>query len=336
MQLSPEPSDLYTTVASVRDRAGDLSGAVTALDRYLTSPTAAENQVRRLRAKAYRALLGIAGREPMRIVDPGKIVTVPFTIVNDKVLVKVSAQGGIPVDMVLDTGAEHLVVSERTVERAGLPRVGGGDSHGPDMTFVEIVDIGGLAVRRVPAIVRREPLRVVRNRTGDAFSPISVDLSMIVDYERRELTVGRRLPFEPADVELPLYVLGLPVILGTTAGTPVSFVIDTGSAASAVSPLTIASAVMPLGARRIPMMLFDVWGKRQADAVLVTPGLDLEFGAIRLKQYPVIVRSWPDVQAVHGFEMGGILGYDFLRRYRVTIDLDRRVVRLKRQLPDRP
>jgi hypothetical protein len=39
---------------------------------------------------------------------------------------------------------------------------------------------------------------------------------------------------------------------------------------------------------------------------------------------------------VHGFEMGGVLGHNFLRRYRVSIDLTRRVLRLKRQLPDRP
>jgi hypothetical protein len=84
------------------------------------------------------------------------------------------------------------------------------------------------------------------------------------------------------------------------------------------------------------MRLFDVWGASQPDAFLLTPGIDLAFGAIRLKEYPVVVRSWPDVQAVHGFEMGGILGHNFLRRYRVTIDLARRVVRLKRQLPDRP
>ena len=204
------------------------------------------------------------------------------------------------------------------------------------MTLVESIDIAGVAVRRVPAIIRRDPLRVVPNRSGDAFSPIGLGLSVILDYERRELTLARRLPFEPADVELPLHVLGLPIVVGTSSGGPVSFVIDTGSEATSVSTDTLARAAVAPGARRIAMQLFDAWGARQPDAYLLTPGIDLAFGAIRLKDYPVVVRSWPDVQAVHGFEMGGILGHNFLRRYRVTIDLARRVVRLKRQLPERP
>jgi hypothetical protein len=204
------------------------------------------------------------------------------------------------------------------------------------MALAETFDVAGVTVRRVPAMVRREPLRVLPNRTGDAFSPIALGLSVIIDYERRELTIADRLPFEPADVELPLHVLGLPVVVGASGDESVSFVVDTGSEVTAVSTGTLERAIRAPQARRIPMRLFDVWGASQPDAFLLTPGIDLAFGAIRLKEYPVVVRSWPDVQAVHGFEMGGILGHNFLRRYRVTIDLARRVVRLKRQLPDRP
>ncbi len=50
------------------------------------------------------------------------------------------------------------------------------------MALVESFEVAGVTVRRVPAIVRREPLRVVPNRRGDAFSPIALGLSMIIDY----------------------------------------------------------------------------------------------------------------------------------------------------------
>jgi hypothetical protein len=337
VQLSAEQPGAHLTLASVREQTGDVTAAAEALDRYLAASRDDDSRVRRVRARSHRAMLALAGRGPLRVIDTEKSATVPFEILQDKVVLKASVNGRIPADVVLDTGAEHLVLSQRTLERAGLRRAGGGGAaHGPEMTFVETFDVGGVTVRRVPAMVRREPLRVVWNRTGDAFSPIALGLSAIIDYERRELTVARRLPFEPADIELPLYVLGLPVVVGTFSGGPLSFVLDTGSEGTAVSAATLARATVPPGARQIPMRLFDVWGAPQPDAYLVTPGIDLALGAIRLKEFPVIVRAWPEVQEVHGFEMGGILGQNFLRRFRVTIDLARRVVRLKRQLPDRP
>jgi predicted aspartyl protease len=266
----------------------------------------------------------------LRRADDSPAVTLPIVVVQDKVLFKASINGRVPVDMVLDTGADHLVVSAETAGRAGLRRTAGGAGRGPQMGLVDTLDIAGLTVRRVPALIRQEPLVVLANRGGEACSPLSLGLSMIVDYARRELTLGQRLPFERADVELPLHVAGLPVITGSHAGRAVSFVIDTGADVSAVSNVTFAEAQPAPSSRRIPMRLFDAWGNRQPDAFLITPGLDLAFGALQLPAYPVVVRSWPDVEAVHGFEMGGILGHNFLRAYRVTIDLSRRVVRFRR------
>ena len=336
VQLSPASPSTHLTLASIRVHDGDPAGAAAALDHYLKNAAADEHRVRRVRAESLRAMLALAGDRRLRVVEAHDSGTIPFDIVEDKVVLKASVNNAIPSDVVLDTGAEHLVLSERTVQRAGLRRAGGGAGNGPEMTIADSFDVAGITVRGVPALIRREPLRVVRNRSGDAFSPIALGLSVIIDYERRELTIARRLPFEPADVELPLHVLGLPVVVGTIGTEAVSFVLDTGSEATALSAGALARVSVATGARRIPLRLFDAWGTRQDDAYLLTPGVDLSFGAVRLTQYPVVIRSWPDVEAVHGFEMGGILGHNFLRRYRVSIDLSRRVVRLKRQLPERP
>jgi hypothetical protein len=336
VQLSPLHPAAHLTLASIREHDGDPMGAAGALDTYLRNVAADEHRVRRVRAESQRAMLALAGPGPLRVVESRKSGTIPFDIVEDKVVLKATVNSRIPSDVVLDTGAEHLVLSERTVQRAGLRRTGGGARSGPEMTVADTFEVAGVTVRRVPALIRREPLRVMPNRSGDAFSPIALGLSVIIDYERRELTVADRLLFEPADVELPLHVLGLPVVVGTMGSEAVSFVLDTGSEGTALSASTLTRATIAANARRIPMRLFDAWGARQDDAYLLTPGVDLAFGAVRLNQYPVVIRSWPDVEAVHGFEMGGILGHNFLRRYRVSIDLTRRVVRLKRQLPERP
>ena len=58
------------------------------------------------------------------------------------------------------------------------------------------------------------------------------------------------------------------------------------------------------------------------------PGVGLSFGAIRLPKYPVIVLNLKMPSALLGFQVGGILGYRFLQRYRVTVDLERSELRL--------
>jgi predicted aspartyl protease len=331
VRLPETPIDVHLTLAGLHEQIGDTSRAARALADYLTAAGADEQPIRVRRARSQAALLGVVGRAPLRTLASDRAVTLPFDIVHDKLLVKASINGRIPIDVVVDTGAEGLVLSSRTVARAGLRRAGGGGAErGPELALAETFDLAGLTVSRVPALVRQEPLRVTPNRDGEAFSPLGLGLSMILDYERREMTVGKRLPFEAADVELPLSFVGLPVVVGSHDAEAVSFVIDTGSEVTSIASARVETLAVAPGTRRIPMRLFDAWGERQSDAFLLTPGLDLEFGAIRLPQFPVVVRSWPEVEAVHGFEMGGILGHNFLKRYRVSIDLVRRVVRLKR------
>ena len=330
-QLPGTPAQAHLTLAGLREEVGDTLGAAKALDLYLSSVQPGEPVVRVQRARSFAGLFRLAGAAPLRAIGSDRIGTTTFEIVQDKIVLKASINGRVPVDVMVDTGADSLVLSNRTVERAGLRRAGGGGAgRGPELALAETFDVAGLTVGRVPALIRQEPLRLVHNRDGEAFSPLGLGLSMIIDYDRRELTLARRLPFEPADVELPLSFVGLPVVVGTNGDEAVSFVIDTGSEVTSVASNVLGRLGEAPGARRIPMRLFDAWGARQPDAFLLTPGVDLTFGAIRLPQFPVVVRAWPDVEAVHGFEMGGILGHNFLKRYRVSIDLMRRVVRLRR------
>ena len=64
------------------------------------------------------------------------------------------------------------------------------------------------------------------------------------------------------------------------------------------------------------------------DAFLM-PGVDLLFDQIAYKNFPVVVLNLNAPSALLGFELGGIVGHKFLSKYRVAIDLDRSVLRLK-------
>ena len=63
------------------------------------------------------------------------------------------------------------------------------------------------------------------------------------------------------------------------------------------------------------------------DAFLL-PGVDLAFDDIQLRELSVVVLNLDAPSALLGFELGGIVGHQFLSRYRVAIDLDRAELRL--------
>jgi len=59
------------------------------------------------------------------------------------------------------------------------------------------------------------------------------------------------------------------------------------------------------------------------------PGVDLAFDKISYSNTPVVVLNLSAPSALLGFKLGGIVGHNFLSKYRVGIDLDKSVLRLK-------
>ena len=151
---------------------------------------------------------------------------------------------------------------------------------------------------------------------------------MVIDYRTRELILSARLPDEPADVELPMRVQRLAVVRGVVNGDhPKSFVVDTGGEVISIS-LGTASALRMVPQRHIPLRVFGTSGW-DPDAYLL-PGVDLAFRDIEYDNFSVVVLNLHRPSALLGFHIGGIIGHDFLRNYRVTMDLERSVLRLNR------
>ena len=73
-----------------------------------------------------------------------------------------------------------------------------------------------------------------------------------------------------------------------------------------------------------------MWGSSGWDrsAFLLT-GIDLSFDAIQYKNFPVVVLNLDAPSALLGFQLGGIVGHRFLSNYRVGIDLEHSMLRLK-------
>jgi hypothetical protein len=235
--------------------------------------------------------------------------------------------------LVVDTGAEMTVVTQKTAVAAGIVPVirtlsaGVGEMglRGLPLARLRSIEIGTLRVDDVPAIVRSPALEGLPVRETDSVSPLALGFSMTVDYARRLLTISRSLSAEPGGVTLPLRMHRLAFVQGQVNHDRVPFVVDTGGEVISISRATFRA----LGAVPPRHIALRVYGASGWDpTAFLMPGLDLAFEDVRLPRHSVVVLDLDAPSALLGFEVGGIVGHKFLSRYRLSIDLARSEVRL--------
>jgi hypothetical protein len=268
--------------------------------------------------------------------DLDMLHTIPFRLVRDKIVVQARVNNSSPQDFVLDTGSEETVISGETARRerirpvtytlsAGVGEIG---LRGLQLARMRSLDLGTLQVRNLPVLIKNPALRGIPKREGESFSPLSLGLSMTIDYEKRLLTIGRKLPSADADFALPMRIHRLAMVRGLLNDThPTYFVVDTGGEVISISADT-ASALAPSPYRRIPLR---VWGTSgwDRDAFLM-PGVNLEFDEIEYRNFPMVVLNLRAPSLLLGFQLGGIVGHKFLAPYRVTMDLEQSELRLQK------
>ncbi len=335
LALTPTDSEFHYTLSSLYRRMHRFPEAADALEQYVRLLPNPEDSGKVEWARADVTLLRSFGdRVPFEIEgDPNRLHTVPFRMVNDKVIVRGRVNGQPPIDFVLDTGAEHTVLSQRAARRASVQPVtrtlsaGVGDVglRGLEAGRLDSLEIGTLKVNNVPTLIKNPPLGGLPTREAESFSPLALGLSMTMDYRNNHVIIGRTLPEEPADIELPLRMHRLAIVRGVVNGEPKSFVVDTGGEVISIS-LATASA-LPHNDRHIPLRVYGTSGW-DPDAYLL-PGVTLAFNTIEYTNWPVVVLNLHRPSALLGFHIGGIVGQTFLSKYRVSIDLARSVVRLQ-------
>lgn len=336
LALAPRDPELYHTVGSIYERMHRFEDAAVAFGNYVNLLPNKDRSVKAAWSRAeIRFLRSFGDRVPFQVVGGEEQVhTVPFRLVRDKVVVRVSLNGGPLRDLVLDTGAEQTVLSRRTAQRAGVRPVvytlsaGVGDVglRGLQVGRLDSIKIGTLEVRNVPCLIKSPGLEGMPTREPDTFSPLALGLSMTIDYERRQLQISKRLRDTDAQIELPLRMHRLAVVRGTVNGEPTSFVVDTGGEVISISAST-AESVGPSEFRRIPLKVYGTSGW-DSDAFLL-PGIELRFDRLLFPNTSVVVLNLRAPSALLGFQVGGIVGHKFLSRYKVGFDLERSVLTLR-------
>ena len=336
--LSPRDGEFHHTVGTIYKQMHRYEEAAVAFGNYVNLLPKKGQSARAAWSRAQIRFLRSLGRRTPFDMSPDvaeKLHTVPFRLEQDKIVVKARVNGNRAIDFVVDTGAEQTVVSREVGQRSGVKPVvytlsaGVGEIglRGLQIGWIDSLEIGSLKIENVPCLIKNPPLAGMPTRETESFSPLAAGLSVVVDYERQLLTVGRRIPEESADVVLPLRQHRLVTVRGTINEQDASFVLDTGGEVISISSQAASTLNYRPPVRHLPLRVYGSSGWDR-DAFQLT-GINLMFNTIAFPNYPVVVLNLQAPSALLGFQLGGIIGHTFLSRFRVAIDLEESVVRLQ-------
>ena len=339
LKLAPRDLEIHHTAGAIFERMHKYEEAAAAFSNYVNLLPNKDHSDKAAWSRAeIRFLRSFGQKVPFEMGADAEHVlhTVPFRIVNDKVVIRARLNDAGPQDFIVDTGSENTVVSRQTAQRLGITPitytlsagVGEVGLRGLQLARIDSFDVGTLKLRNVPCLIKNPPLRDIPVRESESFSPLALGFSMTIDYRTRELTIGRHLAPEPSDFELPLRLYRLATVRGVVdLNHQANFVVDTGGEVISISQATATALGKRDGMRRIPLKVYGTSGWDR-DAFLM-PGVDLAFAAIHYRNFPVVVLNLNAPSALLGFQLGGIVGHKFLSKYRVGIDLEKSVLRLK-------
>jgi predicted aspartyl protease/Tfp pilus assembly protein PilF len=338
LNKDPRDAEFHHTVGSIYERMRRYEEAANAYSSYINLLPNKDRSAKAAWARAEVRFLRAFGSRPPLNIEPGmagRLHTMPFRVLNEKIIVKARVNRGPLMDFVLDTGSEQTVISRETARRMGIRPIvnilsaGVGDLGVRELELARLdeLELGSLKVQNVPTIIKNPPLVGLPTREMESFSPLALGMSVIIDYDRQELIMGTSLPTETADIELPLRMHRLAMVPGQVGGGSASFILDTGGQVISISTDT-ASGLERGEMRNIPLKVYGASGWDR-DAFLM-PGVNLAFtNKIEYKNLSVVVLNLRAPSVLLGFRLGGIVGYKFLSRYRVAINLDKSIVQLQ-------
>ncbi|HKA17416.1 MAG TPA: aspartyl protease family protein [Blastocatellia bacterium] len=351
--LDPEEPDYLVTYARSSSRVEDFKEAADAYELFLeiSPPSDAE---RRDRIKGliqfYRQLAGIKVHQ----VGGPQFTEVPFQLGSDRrpyVRVKLNGRDS---TFVIDTGSGFTVISKDAAKRFGVSEIArGGKSQGVGGSgkfqivygLIKSLQIGEARIRMIPCFVR--PFHGDNDRPveekADGFIGLSVLSHFLteLDYKDARMRLDRGDAGSSSKLSVPGTTLvpfrttqnGLISVETEFDGNPfVNAILDSGASSTVIS----AAAVERLN-------LGDQIIKGQTTSVIGAAGITENVRMLFIRNCRVadqkqsnlraLVLDFGAINETSGFEQSGILGGDFLRHFRLTIDFSRALLALTPHSP---
>jgi tetratricopeptide (TPR) repeat protein len=351
--LDPEEPDYLVTYARSSSRVEDFKEAADAYELFLEIAPPSDSERRdRIRGliQFYRQLAGLKVHQ----VGGPAVTEVPFQLGSDRrpyVRVKLNGRDSI---FVIDTGSGFTVISKDAAKRFGVSEIArGGKSQGVGGSgkfpivygLIKSLQIGEARIRMIPCFVR--PFHGDHDRpTGekaDGFIGLSVLSHFLteLDYKEARMRLDRSDAGSSPKMSVPGTTLvpfrttqnGLISVETEFDGNSfVNAILDSGASSTVIS----AAAVERLN-------LSDQIIKGQTTSVIGAAGITENVQMLFIRNCRVadqkqsnlraLVLDFGAINETSGFEQSGILGGDFLRHFRLTIDFNRALLALTPHSP---
>ena len=354
LQLESREPDYHVSFARVCSRLELYGEAADAYQNFLSvSPKTDEERRARIRGLIdfYRYL----GTTKLHRQSGPEIVTVPFELYGNRPFIKIKINNKETLNFVIDTGASLSVISDKAAAKLGIKAVAhGGNARavGGDGSFsiiygvLDSIVIGEAKIDLVPAYIRtvHSPDEVPAEEKADGYIGLSVlsNYAVTIDYKEKKLTLDRTksredegaLPIlEPDQQKFSIPVRstsgGLASAEAFLEGNdkPFNFIIDTGASTTVISKASVKRH--GLEKLKLKNALFRVVGAAGVENDVEAIGLaTLTVNGLRQRNARALILNLEPVNETSGFEQHGIIGGDFLRHFKVIIDLRKFLLQL--------
>jgi predicted aspartyl protease len=317
---------LYASEAAGMDKKYDEQRKQ--LEEYLRLNPKDEDRV--TEAKAGLEMLKAFGSEEVAAVHaPENPAPIKVRKVLNLLFTEVEIDGKGPFNFAIDTGATQTVISEKLAKDLALQPItstvvfGIGGAGKVDTTLYKVKEfsIGDVKVNNVPVGTFNDPL-ISQLADGILGSATFSDFIITVDYPASQVRLNRKRPPVTAGTEtLPVwYFSNLLLVPLDVNGKRGNFIVDTGAVTTVISHTMAAQ----LGVNentpgaKIDMGITGVGGFE--GVVLKVP--NVTFKTPRNSEvFPQVVSiDLKQISKMIGTEVSGVVGFDFLSDYKLTLD----------------
>jgi predicted aspartyl protease/thioredoxin-like negative regulator of GroEL len=351
IQLDPREPDYFVSLARVCSRLELYTEAADAYQAFLSVAPKTDEE-RRARIRGLIDFYRYLGTTKLHRQGGPEVVTVPFELHGNRPFINVKINNKQTLRFVIDTGASLSVISDKAAQKLGIkPVARGGHARavGGTGTFaivygvLDSIAFGEAKIDLVPAYIRtvHSPSDTAEEFRADGYIGLSVlsNYAVTIDYKEKKLILDRSdikaenkealtpptgLPLAQDSINVPLRSTsgGLASAEGLLEGRekPFNFIIDTGASTTVISK----AAVKRFSLENLKMKdtLFRVVGAAGIEDDVEALGLaTLTVNGLRQRNARALILNLDPVNETSGFEQHGIIGGDFLRHFRVQLDL---------------
>jgi hypothetical protein len=292
-------------------------------------------------AKAGIEVLQALGTKDIGVVTaPENPAPIRFKKSLNLIFTDVMVNGRGPYDFAIDTGASQVVLSEKMATELGLKAltstvmhgVGGGGKIDTKLYSVDEIAVGDVKIKNLPIGTFNDPL-VTQLADGILGTALLSDFILTVDYPGNQLQLAREKNPNVGGEVIPAWffsnLLLVPMeINGTHRG---NFVIDTGAVTTVLSHNMAAKlgVTEKTPGAKVDLGLSGVGGFE--GVVLRVPNITVKSAKHSESYSQVVSINLNEVSKMIGTEVAGVIGFDFLEEYKVTLDYYGAEVRLEKQ-----